>query len=504
MNKQSNEIKWMPVNLLLDQVKKVEKNYGNYKVAVLANGSKVVIDNKNLRALVIDGTYLVAVADFEQWLSKGFIVLQRSYEDKYYVLNAEDGNLVFVGDVLNSYAFLEDKSDYLLVRNDLGYAIFDKNGKQITDWYEGITSYGLAMGQSDYFIVSENGKKAIFDKNGKQVSDWFDKIYLDGLVFGESDYYVVVKNGEYAIFHKDGQQITNWSVEFDFNASNYYKVKNKDKGSIYQEGDEVFRYSDYVMVNRNDKAVLFHKDGYQISDWFDWISTAGLYYGQSDYYLVIRYDKRDSNYNDYQYAIFDKDGNQVSNWFDEIEDEHGLIKGESMYYKAVKGIKYAVFDVKGHRVSNWHDYIWERGLQEYWHDLVVGISDYSILEKDGKYAIFHKNGKQISDWYDWIIPYGLIDGNSGYYFAYNYDKTLQDDGKIVYIGKIGSSKLLGPFKEVIIAEVITDPNITEDVSDSGSSYSILAYTLDNKRLEITRMYLDDFFRGTEEDYENTK
>jgi hypothetical protein len=51
---------------MLDKIRHVEERYGDYSIAVLLNGYRVVIDNNNSRVLVINGTYLID-KNFEKW-----------------------------------------------------------------------------------------------------------------------------------------------------------------------------------------------------------------------------------------------------------------------------------------------------------------------------------------------------------------------------------------------------------------------------------------------------
>jgi hypothetical protein len=73
------------------------------------------------------------------------------------------------------------------------------------------------------------------------------------------------------------------------------------------------------------EEAIFHKDGNQISEWFDYIKVDGLFEGESDYYIAERNRK---------YAIFHKDGRQISDWYNKIYLD-GLFKGQSDYYIVV-------------------------------------------------------------------------------------------------------------------------------------------------------------------------
>ncbi|MGB9756132.1 MAG: hypothetical protein ACPLXO_04525 [Desulfurella sp.] len=271
MGKQGKQFKWIPANLLLNKIRHSKEGSGNYSIVVLSNNNNVLIDRKNLIALVIDRSYRID-NNFKRWLKRGFIVVQHKKERNDYILDAKDGSLVCICNIFEPYAFLAGKSDYFMIFNAQGkLAILNKDGRQVTDWYESITSFGLALGQSDYYIVykEEINKSAIFDKDGRQISNWYDGgIRLEGLALGQSNYYIARTKDKYAIFHKNGQQVTDW---FDY---------------IYPEG-LVEGKSDYYVAEKDGKAAIFHKDGYQVTDWFDKIYPVGLVEGKTDYYAVL-------------------------------------------------------------------------------------------------------------------------------------------------------------------------------------------------------------------------
>jgi len=132
-------------------------------------------------------------------------------------------------------------------REDGREAIFDKDGSQISDWFDWIGTYGLIRGQSRYYIAKKNKKMAIFDKNGDRISNWFDEIYSVGLVKGESDYYIVRENGKDAIFDKEGSQISQWH-DWIFS---YGLVEGK---------------SDYYITCKDKKCAVYYKNGQKVSD----------------------------------------------------------------------------------------------------------------------------------------------------------------------------------------------------------------------------------------------
>jgi hypothetical protein len=52
-------------------------------------------------------------------------------------------------------AFLNNESDYFIVEAEKGYAILNKTGDKVTDWFDYIYSYGLADGKTDYYVASK-------------------------------------------------------------------------------------------------------------------------------------------------------------------------------------------------------------------------------------------------------------------------------------------------------------------------------------------------------------
>ena len=73
-------------------------------------------------------------------------------------------------------------------------AIYDKDGNQISDEFDYISSEGLASGQSQYYIGRKNVAgfvyERIYDKDNKPISPRFDKILPEGLVTGTRDFYI--------------------------------------------------------------------------------------------------------------------------------------------------------------------------------------------------------------------------------------------------------------------------------------------------------------------------
>ncbi|WP_293446267.1 hypothetical protein [Persephonella sp.] len=101
-----------------------------------------------------------------------------------------------------------DQEDILKDLKNVKWAIFNKHGERVSDYFDWISPLGLVKGQSEYFRATENGKEALFTLSG-QVTDWFDKIRDRGALTGESEYFWGKKEGKYALYHiKTGKKLT--------------------------------------------------------------------------------------------------------------------------------------------------------------------------------------------------------------------------------------------------------------------------------------------------------
>jgi hypothetical protein len=374
--------KWIPAVTLLHKVRNANGCFGRYCIAKSSDDGQVILDRVNLKMLVSSSNKEYTVSpNWIGWLKRGFFVVKfQEVGSRYYIIKAKSNRVVVSGSyIYNSEEFTNGESDYFIVYDgQQGQAIFNKNGKRISDWFDDI--YLVDKKEGPTYYKARRGKgRAIFLMNGKQISDWAESFETSsGWFVGKSDYFVASRKKGYekAIFRKDGRMISDWRPE--------------DK--IYCES-LVDGKSDYFMIEHKGKYTIFNKDGFRITDWFSWINPTGLVQGQSNYY---------------------------------------------------------------------------------------------IARKRGKEAIFHKNGQQVIGWFEVVYPNGLVEGKSDYYVA-------RDRGK-VYIGKLGSPKLLGPYKDFVFwdqASIISNPVGT----------SITVHTLDNRTLNISKTDVEQFFEEIEEKYE---
>ncbi len=121
------------------------------------------------------------------------------------------------------------KEKYVLKRTNLGEAIFDQTGKQISQWWDEVESIGLREGTTIYYLSTRyNSAKditaqAIFhiDNPNEPISQWHSGIRYGGLLIDDSsDYYVAFHypykhscaGVKFAIFHKDypDEPVSKW------------------------------------------------------------------------------------------------------------------------------------------------------------------------------------------------------------------------------------------------------------------------------------------------------
>jgi hypothetical protein len=269
------QFKWKKQRELLRQVIRVEDSYGNYSALLLSNNHDIILDRTNSKFFVpFPDSFYILLKNWALWIKKGFITILlpvSPHYSVYYIFSIRDKRLIIKGTEVIADAFLDGKSNYFMVVNeDSKYAIFDKSGKKVSNWFNMIYTDGLVRGKSDYYVAIKGDKQAIyaiFHKDGRRITDWFDYVYTNGLVDGDSDYYIAKKDNQYAIFHKDGRQVSDW---YD---------------GVYSEG-LVNGESDYYIVEKDKKKAIFHKNGQQISGWFDKIYPDGLVKGESDYYVI--------------------------------------------------------------------------------------------------------------------------------------------------------------------------------------------------------------------------
>jgi hypothetical protein len=117
--------------------------------------------------------------------------------------------------------------------------------------------------------------------------------------------------------------------------------------------------------------------------------------------------------------------------------------------------------------------------------LVINIDKQDIFHD--KKAIFHKNGKQVTDWFYGDMIDGVLNGYSEYYVV----KAPSFEDNLYYICRLGSTKVVGPFKNILDYGFIKDP----------SQNRISVVTSTDQHGIFTKQELEDFFEEREDEYE---
>jgi len=143
-----------------------------------------------------------------------------------------------------------------------------------------------------YDVIYYSAKYAIFDKEGNQVSDWFNKIGEDGLIDGKSDYF--------------------WAEIFVRGVGVHEALVHIKKGIVLEARYIRCRYllngsSEYFIASSGYYSAIFHKSGERISDWYKSIYEYGLIKGDGEFYIA---EKGEGNFVD-ETLVLDKDGNVI-------------------------------------------------------------------------------------------------------------------------------------------------------------------------------------------------
>ncbi len=101
-----------------------------------------------------------------------------------------------------------DKENPLKDLKKVKWAIYNREGEQVSQLFDWISPLGLVKGQSPYFRGTKEGKEAIFTVE-KQITDWFEKIRDRGALTGESPYFWGKKNKTFALYNiETGEKLT--------------------------------------------------------------------------------------------------------------------------------------------------------------------------------------------------------------------------------------------------------------------------------------------------------
>ena len=321
-----------------------------------------------------NGKAKVYKGDKYNYISKNGLLLDDWADDidDYHTIKNNDkfGYIDRNGKLVIAYSYLlaEDfKDGFAKIGNGTYWAIIDKQGTRISDWYEEIEPY-----IDDLAIVTKLGNVGFINKKGRFVGSWYEKI--EPLDFGM---YKVLKYERYAVVNNEGVLATQWFDDVFSFQKGYLKVEKEGKFAyINRIGAMVIGWYDNISnvqngittVFDNGKYGFFNVDDFYISEFYDYLGDFN-----NDIALIK---------NNGKYGYISKTGYLINIEFDKASPFDGGIA------EVEKNNKAAYINTSGEIVMGWLDsktYFYEdppRGL------IAVKIGrKYGFQTLNGKRAI---------------------------------------------------------------------------------------------------------------------
>lgn len=222
------------------------------------------------KAMVIDG-------DKYNYMSKNGLLLGdwKTIEDDYHAIKNNDkyGFIDKNGKLVIDYQFdqaTDFKNGFAQIYNGNFWAVIDKRGRKISDWYEKIYPF-----EGDLAIVEKIGNKGFINRNGRFMGQWYHEI--EKLDFG---LYKVKKYDEYAVVNSEGFLVTQWYQEIYNFENGYIKVKKDDKYAYLNKigalavgwYDVIGKVEDGIIwINDGDKQAFYNVEKFITSDFYEYI-----------------------------------------------------------------------------------------------------------------------------------------------------------------------------------------------------------------------------------------
>ncbi len=224
-----------------------------------------------------NGKAMVFEGDRINYISKNGLILGEWIEksDDYHAIKSNDkfGFIDKNGKLVIDYQFLDAKdfvNGYAQVSNGTYWAIIDKKGTRISDWYEEIKPF-----QGSLAVVKKIGNTGFINTEGKFVGKWYEKV--EPLDYG---LYKATKYEKYAIINSDGFLVTQWFDEIGTFQSGYVRVVLEGKYAyINKIGAMAIGWYDNISdvrdgitkVQNEGKSGFFNIEAYFISEFYDFL-----------------------------------------------------------------------------------------------------------------------------------------------------------------------------------------------------------------------------------------
>ena len=259
------------------------KNYSGLPVIIrqwdcfyITSGGKVFLNITYHDAnSFVAGKAKVFAADKYNYISKRGILLDswKPVEDNFHAIKYKDkyGYIDQNGKLVIDYSFV-DAQDFnnglAQISNGKFWALINKKGEKISDWYEQIDDFN-----GNIAIVKKFGNIGFINKKGKFMGQWYKSIKK--LEFGM---YRVEKYEKFAVINNNGFIVTQWFDEiFEFK-NTYLKVRKETKYAYLNKiGALVVGWYDnigtiengIIRVEDEDKEGFFNVESFFISNFYD-------------------------------------------------------------------------------------------------------------------------------------------------------------------------------------------------------------------------------------------
>lgn len=202
-------------------------------------------------------------------------------------------------------------------------------------------------------------------------------------------------------------------------------------------------------------SVYIHQDinGNQIGRYF-YVFKEGYIKGVSEYFVATEEKIEDfTQMNKVKWALYSIGLGRVSDYFDWVHT-NGIVKGQSVYYKAQKGKFEALYTLDGKATDDFEK-IRDRGA-------LTGESRYFWGKKGGKFAIYDiTTGEKLTEDYKSSVIAGVIIGKGSYYVGSYGDE-------IFYIFDLNTGKkLTKPFDEHKLIQILKHGDLEKAVEELG-------------------------------------
>jgi len=287
------------------------------------------------KAKVIDG-------DMYNYISKNGILLDTwmPIEDNYHAIKNNDkyGYIDRNGRLVIDYQFQEATdfhNGFAQISNGRFWAVIDKQGRKISDWYEVIHPF-----EGDIAIVEKLENIGFINTTGRFMGQWYSSI--EPLEFG---LYKVEKYEQFAIVNSKGFLITQWFQEIYDYQNGYVKIKKDEKFAYLNNiGALVVGWYDVIgdvndgliSIVNNDKYAFYNVEKFFTSDFYDYI---GDFHNEL---AVVELNGK--------FGYISKNNDIVfSIEYDKVTDFNGGIA------QVVKGNEAAYINTSGEIVMGWYD-----------------------------------------------------------------------------------------------------------------------------------------------------